>query len=383
MQQPATQQTGGAVDDGVFRYFDLFRFVAAALVVVSHARDLLLVDFGTLHAPSLAMKAIYFITGLGHESVVVFFVLSGFWISSSIDRRQHQPGVWANYAIDRMARLYIVLIPGLLLTLLWDTIGIHLLHSPLYDGTFGPNSLKMRVADLLGPVPFLGNALFLQTILVKTYGSNGPLWSLANEFWYYVAYPGLFLLLSRRKLSLWLLAVGLILSFPALATGWVVWLMGVALYYATRRMKLDAPQAGWGQIALLGVALAAVVGSLALSRSGAIGQAADPVIGVCFTACLWQLLRCRLRFHALLAPLADFGSHASFTLYLCHYPFVALLVAGLLRASSGRLQPTSHALELLLAIIGAALVYSLAVAWCAERNTPKLRRWARQRLLGA
>jgi hypothetical protein len=35
-------------------------------------------------------------------------------------------------------------------------------------------------------IAFLGNFAFLQTICVPIFGTNGPMWSLANEFWYYI-----------------------------------------------------------------------------------------------------------------------------------------------------------------------------------------------------
>jgi peptidoglycan/LPS O-acetylase OafA/YrhL len=357
-----------------FAYFDVFRFVAAALVVISHARDLLLVDYGAAHAHGAAIKALYFITGLGHEAVVIFFVLSGFWIAGSIDRRRDDPKLWAHYAIDRGARLYIVLVPALLATLLWDSLGLHLLHSPLYNGDFGPNSLKMRVDEELGLVTLLGNLVFLQTIAVNTFGSNGPLWSLANEFWYYVAYPGLFLL-ARRRWSLFLLALPLVGLMPDLLSGFAVWLLGAALHFATRGAGAGLR---FGRVALA-LSLGALAASLALSRGGVIGRAqADIVIGLSFTACLYALIRVKPRFQGLLAPLADFGAKASFSLYLCHYPFVAFLAAFLLR--DGRMQPDARALALLGAVVAAALAYALAFAWASERHTPTVRRWLRARL---
>lgn len=366
-------------DSSFFAYFDVIRFIAAALVMVSHARDLLLVDFGDVAASGVAMKAFYFLTGLGHEAVVVFFVLSGFWISSSIDRRQHSPQVWTNYGIDRMARLYVVLVPALMATLCWDLAGIHALHSPIYTGTFGPHSLQMDVAHELGISQFLGNLVFLQTIAVSTFGSNGPLWSLANEFWYYIAYPALFLLFTRRKLSPALLAVGLVAWFPALAIGFVVWLMGVGLHYASRGMDAR-PRQGWGPRALLGGATVALVAALALSRSGKVShELADLVTGVCFTGLLWLIIRIKPRFIAALAPLADFGAKASFTLYLAHYPFVAFLAALVLGAA--RMQPDAHSLALLGGVIVAALAYSLAFARISEHYTGDLRRWLRARLI--
>jgi peptidoglycan/LPS O-acetylase OafA/YrhL len=36
---------------------------------------------------------------------------------------------------------------------------------------------------------FVGNLAFLQTIAVPIFGTNGPMWSLANEFWYYLIFP--------------------------------------------------------------------------------------------------------------------------------------------------------------------------------------------------
>src|SRR6185369_2558000 len=41
----------------------------------------------------------------------------------------------------------------------------------------------------------LANAVFLQTIAAPTFGSDAPLWSLAYEFWYYVMFPLLMLVL--------------------------------------------------------------------------------------------------------------------------------------------------------------------------------------------
>ena len=45
------------------------------------------------------------------------------------------------------------------------------------------------IAQALTAPVFLGNAAFLQRILVPELGTNGPLWSLANEFWYYLLFP--------------------------------------------------------------------------------------------------------------------------------------------------------------------------------------------------
>ncbi|HWU01093.1 MAG TPA: acyltransferase [Novosphingobium sp.] len=369
-------------DTSFFRYFDLMRFVAAGLVMFSHARDLLLVDYAQANSHSAAIKLLYAITGLGHEAVVIFFVLSGFWIASSIDRRKEAPYPWRNYAIDRLARLYIVLLPALALTCLCDSLGIYLQHSALYEGHMGPHSVTTRIADQLDIGTLLGNLAFLQTLFVKTYGSNGPLWSLANEFWYYLAYPGLFLLVWRRQPSVWLLACPLVLYFPALRSGMVVWLAGAGLYYITRGRPVSPPRSGLLSGGLIGLAVLALIGSLALSRSAKLDYGmADLAIGGSFTLLLWLLMQFRPRFARPLAPLADFGAQASFSLYLCHFPLIALLSTML--TGAGRLQPDGRGLALLIGLGIVATLYSLLFAWCTERHTTTLRRWLKQRFIPA
>ena len=68
---------------------DFIRWSAAMLVVVAHARHLLFVDYYLLvykdptFLHSISNKLFYFITGLGHEAVVLFFVLSGYLVGGA------------------------------------------------------------------------------------------------------------------------------------------------------------------------------------------------------------------------------------------------------------------------------------------------------------
>ncbi len=41
-------------------------------------RALLIVDFGQVQRPGIFERVFYLSTGLGHQAVIVFFVLSGF-----------------------------------------------------------------------------------------------------------------------------------------------------------------------------------------------------------------------------------------------------------------------------------------------------------------
>src|SRR4051794_24434433 len=75
-------------------HLDMVRGVAALAVFFGHARNLFLVDYGEMENKGILSSALYFLTGLGHESVMVFFVLSGYFISASI-LRDLRKGSWS------------------------------------------------------------------------------------------------------------------------------------------------------------------------------------------------------------------------------------------------------------------------------------------------
>src|ERR1039458_4334346 len=89
-------------------YLDLFRFLAAMGVFLSHAEQ---------HAGAVGvLPKVYF----DHKFVVIFFVLSGYVIAASAARADR---TLANYSADRLARLSSVVIPALALTYLLDAVG--------------------------------------------------------------------------------------------------------------------------------------------------------------------------------------------------------------------------------------------------------------------
>src|SRR5688572_25521916 len=63
---------------------DMLRAASAALVMIGHVRGLFFVPYADVTDKGWVKQALYFITGLGHEAVMVFFVLSGFFISANI-----------------------------------------------------------------------------------------------------------------------------------------------------------------------------------------------------------------------------------------------------------------------------------------------------------
>jgi peptidoglycan/LPS O-acetylase OafA/YrhL len=88
-----------------------------------------------------------------------------------------------------------------------------------------------------GVKEFLGNLFFLQDILVKTFGTNPPLWSLTNEFWYYIIFHLLLFSIKTKymllkRVFLFLLAIGcLVFVGKDISLYFLIWLMGSCVYY--------------------------------------------------------------------------------------------------------------------------------------------------------
>ncbi|MBZ5527158.1 MAG: acyltransferase family protein [Acidobacteriia bacterium] len=369
------------LDPAASAHLDLIRALAAWAVMWGHLRALFFLNAQQLPSANGLVKILYFLSGFGHQAVMVFFVLSGFLISSSIFRN-YALGTWSwrNYFIHRAARLYAVLIPGLLLSLLWDKAGSSLFASSgLY--THPLEDLGSAVAaDGLTARDFLGNVFFVQTIFTRTFGSNGPLWSLANEFWYYVLFPVAFFAglawagrSFRRAVSLSGVAVVLmaLLGLEKLA-GFVVWMAGSALVIAHLRAERLAGR--WLSLWLLCSSLA-VSACLLLVRMGHFqGAGSDILLGLTFTLFLLGVLQVKLgarneRYQAL----AGFSAAFSYTLYVVHFPLLLCLRAWL--APSQRWRPDGAHL-FYAALIGAAvIVLSWLISLPTEGKTYDLRKW--------
>jgi len=233
---------------------DLVRGLAAFVVCLTHWRNLFFVDYYKIPRHRLLYAIPYALTGGGHQAVVIFFVLSGFLIGGSVFRSFGQgTWSWTQYLTHRLVRLWLVLIPALVLGMILDESGIHLGHAAaLYAGQM-PNHILSNVAQSLSLGIFAGNVIFLQGIDVRTLGSNGPLWSLANEFWYYILFPcGVLLFRSTTSRSTRLLS-GVLLAGIALMVGkgillaFPIWLLGTLL------ALIPVPRMGFRWRLLIGV----------------------------------------------------------------------------------------------------------------------------------
>jgi peptidoglycan/LPS O-acetylase OafA/YrhL len=201
---------GPWLDPGLSTVLDHVRWLAALLVLLHHARLHTLGTYGSdvAGADTVLVRGFFWVTGLGHEAVIAFFVLSGVLIAGRFVRRPPVTAAeYGDYLLDRLTRIWIVALPALLLSLVIAQVAQRLLGG--FSGSRG-EPCAPGLADLIA------NLLFLNKIFVPTLCSNGPYWSVQNEVWYYLALPLIWLSWTAR--APWLRAAALALLAAALAT---------------------------------------------------------------------------------------------------------------------------------------------------------------------
>lgn len=350
----------------------LLRGLAALQVAAAHLRAQVFPGLSTLQDPSLWYVGLSFFSGFAHQAVVVFFVLSGWLVGGSLLDRIGRPHAIRDYAIDRMTRLWIVLLPAFILMLL---LGL---------GTGELDAEQPWLADISpwSLTTLLGNLAGVQTMAVPAFGGNFPLWSLAYETWYYALFP-LLMLAIRPGDTQWRLAAAVAavaLAF-CLSSGivlyFLVWLMGAA----ASRVRLDVSRvqryAGWLLFGALAVGMR-LQGQDGDMDAHSLGR--DVLYSAFFLLCLCGAGR---RDPAAMRPLVAVGAFLagfSFTLYVLHVPLLRMLWTyrgGELLSTD---DPASMAVYAAMLAIVVSLSYLIHLPF--EAQTARLRRFIKQFLPG-
>lgn len=174
---------------------------------------------------TLLTKIFYAYTRIGHQCVIVFFVLSGLLVGGlSLKKFSEGNLSLKDYFSKRITRIYIVVIPTLI-------IGGYLNYI-----TGLTNNLEIEY--------FFGNLFHFQTVFSPTYGSNGPLWSLANEFWYYMIFMGVifyFKKIKNKNVSI-IISITTISFFafimPNIIAYLIIWIFGLIIPFLINRLPI-------------------------------------------------------------------------------------------------------------------------------------------------
>jgi peptidoglycan/LPS O-acetylase OafA/YrhL len=343
---------------------DHLRWMAAAMVVVQHCRGLVLKDYSP--GVGAAAKLVYALTGFSHQAVVIFFVISGYLVGGKALRMVKRGATDTDarrFVVDRFSRIFIVLWPALLLTAAFALLAP---DSPILHSDAWAVGIPNIRAGSTGET-WAAAAVLLNEMATPTPAWDGPLWSLAFEWTYYMIAAGLLFALARGRtafgVAILLYAVALV-ALSAVTRGMILamlpfWVAG-ALASQVRRLRLP-----WLTVTLFLVALAA-------SR-----VQVYPWLQDAFVAAATALLLADNWFRE--KEPAPRAGHAlaqfSFSLYAIHFPVVLLGIAflqarGMLIA---RMDPGLPGYGLALGLAAFAYTVSWAFAQLTERHTDKLR----------
>ena len=350
------------------RFIDATRAVAALTVMISHTTHAALVGAkATVAWPTLLMIC----DSASHQSVIVFFVLSGYLIGGQVIgfARSGTPFL-ARFLIDRTIRIYVVLIPALVLTATLDA---------LVFGYYPAGPVADHFARHFNTLDaFIGNLASLQNIFTPTFGSNAAMWTLSLEFWYYIVAgfvgAALTVATATRFRRIGLMALGLAMPVAALFTpssflfGATIWATGACCaHLAPTRAHTPKIAAAFA----VACGLASFV-DLANYPPNSVTPLADALTAFGFANLLLALASIQGEAPRVLrAPFFAYLSKISFSVYATHMPIGMFLAAVL-----GFLSPWA----LMTVLLPATFLSTVAFHYATEAHTGALRAFAHRRL---
>lgn len=356
----------------------LLRGLAAIEVAAAHLRATVYPGLRALDDPGVVFKGFAFATGFAHQAVMLFFIISGWLVGGSLLNKIGQPDAIANYAIDRATRLWTVLVPTFLLTLLLA----------LATGTVSPRGIDFSAANDYSALVLAGNLVGLQTVVLPNFGANFALWSLANETWYYVLFALLVVMLTARRIGTRLACaatvVTLALVLPqAITVYFSIWLLGAA--FSRVKIACDAATR-WGLLVLCAAVMVyyRLTGNNDVYALETLGP--DLICSVVFLVFLASLQFKAAAGSPLLRPAARIGklfADFSFSLYVLHLPLIELLQY--VAAQRFNLHQLSPKLPLHYALYAAMFAFLLAGSYLSyrlfEAHTYRVRRLVKEWLM--
>lgn len=165
------------------------------------------------------------LASFGHDAVIFFFLLSGFVIAHVSGQSEKN---WRQYFVARLARIYSVVLPMLVVVALLYLLGLALGY-PSYTSPLPGHGW---ISTYLASVAFLNQSDILRSELP----TNAAYWSVCYEVWYYVLFGCAFYFDGWQRVGLLVVAtflagIPILLMFP-------VWLMGYWFYKFHYRINL-------------------------------------------------------------------------------------------------------------------------------------------------
>jgi len=357
-------------------FLDFVRLSAAVLVLLGHARGLLLVSMAQVEHPNPLIRAFYLVSGLQHEGLVMFFIVSGFLVGGSVWRLIAQARFdLVAYLINRFARIYLVFIPALLLVLVLNTIGMQFLADGRFYGVRPLFPANVFADWWWSQIPC--HLAAVQGLLCLPWGANPPLWTLGYEWGLYLFAPAVFgalllpMLPRRRLLSCAAVAI-VFLALTWWNPDWPIWfafwMLGAIASRVFRTGRVGFP-AG-----LAGLLICAV--ALVVSRAALVPQSVTDWFvagGLALAVTNAAIMRWTTG-----VPAIPRGAGFSYSLYAIHLPvciFIGALMERFVQWPTTLVQPDLRGILAFIVMIAGALVAARGFAFLTEDKTAALREW--------
>jgi peptidoglycan/LPS O-acetylase OafA/YrhL len=307
---------------GTSLYLDFVRFGAAFVVFLEHLREHTRNSFASFWR---AHPFLYFhLNAYSETAVIVFFVLSGYVIAHVLATRENSLG---EFTTSRLARLYSVAIPALLLVAATNSM----------EALRYPNAF-VAYDNIPAAIRYVGTGLFVSSFWLwpQLEPANAPFWSLSFEASYYVGIA-IFLFAKGygRLASLIILSL---LAGPTMVLLAPTWLLGYGAYhFSQRRLNVPIAVGLWVlSTALLlscfmvGEGLRQPLKFLRMPDDSVGGLLAAYAAALCFVVNIIAFDAFSGKAQRVLQPVSGFirwlGS-MTFALYLFHQPILSLLTA--------------------------------------------------------
>lgn len=285
-------------------YLDLLRFLAAAIVFLGH-----------LSWTKLSGGFLWQLQKYGHGAVMVFFVLSGFVIAYTTDVKDKS---LRDYSLNRLSRLYSVLLPAIVLSFLLDKIG-----STINSYSYFMNHENMPFIRMLSAIFFTSESWFLHIHLFN----DSAYWSLPYEFWYYVMFGCIIYFTGTTRIVL--LAIAALIAGPKILLLAPIWAIGAATYYLSRRVAFGSIVSWPFFLVSLGIVVV-LAGQPSFSANHAIWPVGfavtDYALGIAIAANLLSATQLDFRFGRA-GRLIRWAAGFTFSLYLYHLPLLHFAAA--------------------------------------------------------
>jgi len=263
----------------------------------------------------------------GQEAVILFFLISGFVIYYSYSRNPAQT-FW-NYFKKRSLRIYVPLLLVFLIGYFLECVAAGAM-------------ITIEFRTLLLNLAMLQDwAVARPNTIVEPFLGNGPLWSLAYEWWFYMLFFPIMLLIKRvgaKSHHIYLVSIVATIVYcfypyfvPRILSYFTIWWVGVqlAMNYLDGKC-LTVKNCSWSILALLIICCVYMIASLLSLKAGVTFTfGTHPFIELrhfsftLFVLCAsigWRKYRWRF-FEGIFRPFLIFAP-ISYVVYISHYHLV-------------------------------------------------------------